>query len=105
MNRTKLIQDELKALWWFSTNIQRDTQVDHLKPVTKSGAIRLPKLNKTHGKLFWTRGAAEALILLWAIREEGRQGEIYWEVGERGLVVFSGPPIGVYPDDCCLQRR
>ena len=102
MNRTKLIQDELNALWWTSANVNMETKVDHLKPVSKSGALLLPVMHRTHGKLYWTRGSAEALLLAWAFREDGRRAEVYWEVGERGLVVFAGSPIG---SNCCLQRR
>jgi len=100
MNRTKLIQDELKALWWFSTNVGKDTKTEHLIPVTKSGAARLPEITKTHGKLYWTRGSAEALLLTWALREDGRRAEVFWEKGERGLIVYSGP----FPNDCCSRR-
>ncbi len=99
MNRTKLIQDELKALWWFSANIHKDVWTNLLTPVTKSGALLLPELHKTHGKLYWTRGAAEVEEGRW---EDGRRAEVYWEVGERGLVVFSGPMLGTA--DCCLRR-
>ncbi len=102
MNRTKLIHDELNALWWTSANINKETKADHLKPVSKSGAMLLPILHKTYGKLYWTRGAAEALLLVWAFRGDGRRAEVYWEVGERGLVVFAGSHMG---SDCCLLRR
>ena len=102
MNQTKLIQEELPALWWCSANIHKDTTINHPRPVTKAGAMLPPDLHRTQGKLYWTRGAAEALLLAWALREDGKRAEVYWEVGERGLVVFAGSDMGT---DCCLLRR
>ena len=100
MNRTKLIQEELKTLYWFSSNTNSTTRTDHLIPESKSAAAVLPDIPKIQGKLYWTRGAAEAVLLAWAIREDGKRGEVFWESGERGLVVFSGP-LGM---ECCFRR-
>ena len=75
-------------------------RTDHLISVSKSAAAVIPDIPKIQGKLYWTRGAAEAVLLAWAIREDGKRAEVFWESGERGLIVFSGP-LGV---ECCFRR-
>ena len=100
MNRTKLIAGGLKTLYWFSSNTTSTTKTDHLIPVCKSAASVIPDIPKTQGKLYWTRGAAEAVLLAWAIREDGKRAEVFWESGERGLIVFSGP-LGI---ECRFRR-
>ena len=106
MNRTKLIAEELKTLYWFSSTTNSSTRTDHLIPVTKSAAAVLPDIPKSQGKLYWTRGAAEAVLLAWAIREDGKRAEVFWESGERGLIAFSRP-LGVSLAgrvECCFRR-